>query len=122
MPSGSHTQASLYERIYRQVSSIPAGRVSTYGRIAGAAGIPGHARQVGYALHRLKPGSEVPWHRVVNAAGMISLAPASHGYTIQRQLLESEGVRFDHRNVICLARYLWPPVDGCHRAESSGRG
>lgn len=89
--------------IYAAVHRIPRGRVSTYGRVAAAAGIPGHARQVGYALAALDDDSDVPWHRVVNARGEVSARSGGSGFeALQRALLESEGVRFDARGRIDL--------------------
>lgn len=99
---------STYERIYRVVRGIPRGRVATYGLIARLAGLPGHARQVGYALHALPDDSGVPWFRVLNARGEISLSPAGSG-TVQRKLLEAEGVLFDKRGRVDLGRRLWKP-------------
>ncbi|MGD8700556.1 MAG: MGMT family protein [Gemmatimonadales bacterium] len=104
-----------YERIYGVVRGIPKGRVATYGQVARLAGMPGHARQVGYALHALSENSGVPWHRVVNARGEVSKR-AEPGYErIQRELLEAEGVRFDGRGRLSLTRYGWGSV-------LSGRG
>jgi len=95
-----------YQRIYAVVRRIPRGRVATYGQVAELAGLPGHARQVGYALHALPEGSAVPWQRVVNARGEIP--PRASGFEgPQRRLLEREGVRFDARGRIDLARYGW---------------
>lgn len=68
------------------------------------AGIPGNARQVGYALHCLPEDSDVPWQRVVNRQGRISLFTAGG---IQRALLESEGVVFDARETIDLNEFQW---------------
>jgi methylated-DNA-protein-cysteine methyltransferase related protein len=99
--------SSLYPRIYRAVRGIPRGRVATYGQIAALAGIPGHARQVGYALHRLQEGSGVPWHRVVNRLGRISLISDPSAGTLQRALLESEGVAFDAAGAVPLKKYRW---------------
>ena len=84
-----------YRRIYAVVAAIPYGRVATYGQVAALAGLSGHARQVGYALHALPEGSTLPWHRVVNARGEVSARsePGWEGY--QRHLLEEEAVRFD---------------------------
>jgi methylated-DNA-protein-cysteine methyltransferase related protein len=62
---------------------------------------------VGYAMAALPPGSGVPWHRVINSRGEISLAPEGDGYQVQRALLESEGVVFDERGRIDLARFGW---------------
>jgi methylated-DNA-protein-cysteine methyltransferase-like protein len=100
------SRATSYQRIYRVVRRIPRGRVATYGQIAELAGLAGHARQVGYALHATPEAEDLPWHRVVNARGQISL-PALAG-DIQRQLLEQEGVIFSGER-IDLARYRWRP-------------
>lgn len=92
---------------YRQVRRIPAGCVATYGQIAALAGRPRHARQVGYALHALPENSDVPWHRVVNARGEISLRAAGGHDLVQKRLLRREGVRFDASGRIDLSRYQW---------------
>jgi methylated-DNA-protein-cysteine methyltransferase-like protein len=99
---------SSYQRIYAIVRRIPRGRVATYGQIAKLAGLAGHARQVGYALHALSSATALPWQRVVNAAGAISLR-ASSGAVSQRILLEKEGVEFDARGRISLKRFGWRP-------------
>ena len=90
-------------RVQRHIRRIPNGRVTTYGRVAEALGAPGAARAVASALAALPEGSDVPWWRVVNAAGKISL-PGSHGL-LQRSLLEAEGVRFTRGGRVELARY-----------------
>lgn len=96
---------SLYDRIYEVVRRIPRGRVATYGQVAREAGLGGQARLAGYALHNLPEGSDVPWHRVVNARGRIALDDSRGGASIQRALLEAEGVTFDRHNSISLQRY-----------------
>lgn len=99
-----------HEDIWEIVRRIPRGRVSTYGRVARLAGLVRRARFVGYALHNIPPGLPVPWHRVVNARGMISFAEGSRNYARQRELLEREGVRFvDGR--VDLGRVGWPKED-----------
>jgi methylated-DNA-protein-cysteine methyltransferase-like protein len=98
-----------YERIYAAVARIPRGRVATYGEVAAAAGLPGRARQVGYALHALPAGRPVPWHRVVNARGEVSTRATPGWEEIQRDLLEQEEVFFGLRDRIDLARYGWKP-------------
>jgi methylated-DNA-protein-cysteine methyltransferase related protein len=98
-----------YQRIYAVVRRIPKGRVATYGQVAALAGIAGHARQVGYALHALPQGSTVPWHRVVNASGEISARSMPGAELVQHQLLAREGVRFDARGRITLSRNRWAP-------------
>jgi methylated-DNA-protein-cysteine methyltransferase-like protein len=102
---------STYRRIYAAVKRIPRGRVATYGQIASLAGFGRHARLVGYALHALPHGSTTPWHRVINAQGRVSARHAEpDGSLLQRMLLEAEGVRFDARGRVSLARFGWRPV------------
>jgi methylated-DNA-protein-cysteine methyltransferase related protein len=100
---------SAYGRIYAVVRRIPRGRVATYGQVAELAGLSGHARQVGYALHALPASIAVPWHRVLNAQGALSLRREPGAELTQRLLLEREGVRFDARGRVSLARVLWRP-------------
>jgi methylated-DNA-protein-cysteine methyltransferase-like protein len=94
--------------IYSAVRRIPRGRVSTYGTIATLAGLDGHARQVGYALHDLPANSSVPWHRVINAKGEISARSGGDSHELQRMLLEAEGIEFDLAGRVELARFAWP--------------
>ena len=98
-----------YQRIYRVVRRIPKGRVATYGQVASLAGLAGHARQVGYALHALPDGTVVPWHRVVNAAGRISARATPGGELVQQLLLEKEGIRLDGRGRVPLDHLRWNP-------------
>jgi methylated-DNA-protein-cysteine methyltransferase related protein len=99
--------AGTYERVYAVVRRIPRGRVATYGQVAVLAGLPGHARQIGYALHALPGRSAVPWHRVVNAKGEVSARAVRGAELEQRMLLAREGVAFDGRGRIPLARFRW---------------
>jgi len=103
--------SSRWRQFYRWVEKIPEGKVATYGQIAALAGLPRHARQVGYALAALPEESTVPWQRVVNARGEVSLRAASDlGHSgFQRHLLEEEGVVFDLVGRIDLARFAWRP-------------
>jgi methylated-DNA-protein-cysteine methyltransferase-like protein len=101
--------SSSYQRIYAVVRRIPEGRVATYGQVASLAGLAGHARQVGYALHALPDGTAIPWHRVVNAKGGISLRSMPGGELVQRGLLEREGIPLDPRGRVPLARVRWQP-------------
>ena len=97
-----------YQRIWATVDCIPRGRVATYGQVAREAGLPGRARQVGYALRHLPPGTELPWHRVVNARGEISVRSATGGVSReQRGRLAREGVLLDERGRVDLGRYGW---------------
>ncbi len=101
--------SDTYRRIYSVVRRIPKGRVATYGQVAVLAGLPGHARQVGYALHALGESTRVPWHRVINAKGEISLRSAVGGHHEQRMRLERENVEFDQRSRVKLDRFGWAP-------------
>jgi methylated-DNA-protein-cysteine methyltransferase-like protein len=83
--------------------------VATYGQVAVLAGLPNRARQVGYALHALPAASRVPWHRVVNAQGRISLRSSGLGHDeLQAQMLAREGVKFADGS-ISLVRFQWRP-------------
>ena len=99
---------------YRVVRRIPRGRVATYGEVALVAGKPRAARQVGYALAALRGAAhDVPWQRVLGArprgrAAVSLLDPV--GAAVQRRLLEAEGVEFDDRERIDLARFGWKKV------------
>lgn len=104
------TTANSYKEIYSVVARIPVGHVATYGQIARLAGMPGRARQVGYALSALSDHGPIPWHRVVNARGMISTRSGENPMElVQRLLLENEGVSFDERGRISLTRFQWRP-------------
>ena len=107
--SDSRGKRSRWKAVYDAVRRIPRGKVATYGQIARLAGLGGDARQVGYALHALPAGSRVPWHRVINARGGISLHPSTGGDVTQRLLLEKEGVRFNAAGRTDIERFGWKP-------------
>ena len=107
----SRRLSDSYSRIYAVVRRIPRGRVATYGQVAAIAGLPNHARQVGYALHALPEGSDVPWQRVINARGEISPRASAGWEGLQRRLLEEEGVAFDAGGRVDLERCRWDPDD-----------
>ena len=99
---------SARQVIWQVVAAIPRGKVATYGQVATLAGRPGYARFVGTCLKGLPPDTALPWHRVVNASGKISLAPGSAGYQRQKVLLEKEGINFKDGR-FSLRRYQWQP-------------
>ena len=106
----------IYERVWAAVKRIPRGRVATYGQIAASVGMPRHARQAGYALAATPVEKKIPWHRVINAQGKISLRLKhwdSGGDNFQRILLEAEGVAFDCSGRVDLKRYRWLPTLAC---------
>src|SRR2546427_7932047 len=98
----------FYHRIYRIVRHIPRGRVATYGLVARLAGRPGAARTVGWALSALPDDSDVPWWRVLNAAGRISLSRAGHNNGLERALLLWGGGKISPRGAVNLATCGWP--------------
>ena len=102
-----------YARIYAVIKKIPKGKVATYGQIAALAGIPRGARQVGTALRNTPVNLTLPWQRVINAQGHISLRMKdwqSGGDDYQRVLLEGEGVAISAEGKIDLQRYRWAPA------------
>lgn len=105
-PGSERPRGRLYERVYDVARRIPKGRVATYGQIAAIVGrcTP---RQVGYAMAAVPCGSGVPWHRVINARGMVSERAAGDGSEVQRALLEGEGVRFDELDRVDLSVFGW---------------
>lgn len=101
---------SFDRRVCQTVSRIPRGQLATYGQIAELIGAYGCARQVGWALRRLSLPSSVPWHRVVNARGRISMSLSREGSDwIQRELLIEEGVPVDGEGRLPLGQHLWRP-------------
>ena len=99
-----------YARIYEVVRQIPSGTVATYGQIAQIVG-GCTARMVGYALAASPADGDVPWQRVINAQGKISLRANSGENTLQRQLLEEEGIHFDAQSRVNLKQYRWAGPD-----------
>jgi methylated-DNA-protein-cysteine methyltransferase-like protein len=92
--------------VYRLVKKVPRGRVTTYGAVAKQLRLPGGARIVGYAMASCPSGQGIPWHRVIGAGGRILIAEPHR--SLQRRLLESEGVSFKN-NAIDLRIYAWTP-------------
>lgn len=88
-----------YELIWEMVKQIPKGKVAAYGDVAKLSGLPGQQRLVGYALHNLPRNSGVPWQRVVNSQGKISLPKKSGSYARQRNLLTKEGIIFEKEKI-----------------------
>ncbi len=107
MAEGVDSFAGLVKRIIR---AIPAGKVATYGQVAALAGNPRAVRGVVWILHASSRKAALPWHRVVNRRGQISLRPGQ-GYEEQRALLEAEGVPFDTDDRIDLTHHLWRPTN-----------
>lgn len=107
-----NTTPSFNQLVYALVRAIPSGKVLSYGRVAQLLGVPRGARAVGWALSALKSGHEpdVPWYRVVNAQGRVSIKGSPEGAIEQRDHLEAEGVTFDATDRIAMSQYLWEPT------------
>ncbi len=100
----------FYQKVYLTVSKIPYGKIATYGQIADLIYAYGRARQVGWALRRLKLPSNVPWHRVINSKGLITMSLSRNGTDfIQQELLINEGIKFNSKMKIDIKKYLWKP-------------
>lgn len=97
-------EESFTDRVIAVISSIPEGRVVSYGQVAALAGNPRGARQVVRVLHSSSRRHDLPWHRVINAQGEISLAPTMGG-DLQRSLLAAEGVELDVRGRVDFERF-----------------
>ena len=99
----------LQRQILEVIALIPFGKVATYGQIAKLAGLPKHARLVGTVLKNLDEGSQLPWHRVINSQGKISLSKFNEkGENIQQLKLEAEGIYLLNGKVN-LKEFAWQP-------------
>lgn len=109
-------EPNFFARVYAVVRCIPRGKVASYGQIAALLGQPQAARTVGWALSALQGDdvSDVPWHRVINSAGRISISRVDLTADLQRALLEAEGIEFDARGYVDWRRFGW---EGMDRAE-----
>lgn len=94
-------------KIIQLISAIPAGKVATYGQIAAMAGNHRAARQVSRVLHTCTSKYQLPWHRVIGAAGKISIPKDHSGYFKQKKKLEEEGVMFGLSDTIDLSEFQW---------------
>ena len=100
----------FFEQVHRLVRLVPPGKVISYGAIARMLGQPHAARTVGWAMRGLPEGSDVPWHRVINSQGRISLGGRGYGADLQRAMLEAEGIDFDERGQVDWDRFGWEGI------------
>lgn len=108
MDESKKMSKSFHQRVVDIIKRIPKGKVATYGQIAAYAGNPRAARQVAYILHSSSRKENLPWYRVVNSKGGISLKPGA-GFELQKKLLKNEGVILKEDNCIDLKRFQWIP-------------
>lgn len=104
----TYKRTEITDNIINIIKNIPEGKVATYGQIAVIAGSPYYARQVAWILHSLSKKENLPWHRVINSKGEISLK-SGQGFEEQKHLLEIEGISFIN-NKVNLNEYLWNPI------------
>jgi methylated-DNA-protein-cysteine methyltransferase-like protein len=102
-----------WNSVYHLVKKIPRGRVTTYGRIAQVLKLRGGARAAGHALAACPSGRGIPWHRVVGAGGRLLLRESR--VSLQRKLLESEGVQVAERRIVDFASHQWLPARASRR-------
>jgi methylated-DNA-protein-cysteine methyltransferase-like protein len=103
------SEKTYTQRVLEAIKAVPPGRVATYGQLAAMAGNPRGARQVVRVLASLSAKEGLPWHRVINARGTISLPGA--GFDEQKVRLEAEGVAVDGRGAVDLKKYQWRPEE-----------
>jgi len=104
------TDTAFRDEVLRLVRRIPCGRLATYGQIAAMAGFPRRPRQVGMILKGLPEGTDLPWHRVVNAQGYVPSKGRWWGAMVQIQRLREEGIDVDDLGNLALAAYQWQGV------------
>jgi methylated-DNA-protein-cysteine methyltransferase related protein len=108
-PQSEIKMTAFTQDVIRLVRQIPRGKVATYGQIAELAGKPGAARGVGWILNSCAETHKLPWQRVLNSQGQISLHPKSAEFKEQRRLLKKEGVEFLTSKALDLSVYQWKP-------------
>lgn len=112
---------SPFARMAKEViRAIPRGRVATYGQVAALAGRMGAARGVAWILHSSSGAAELPWHRVINARGGISLG-RGRGFEEQKKRLIAESVVVGRGGRVDLKRFQWEPKDGAARRSPAAR-
>jgi methylated-DNA-protein-cysteine methyltransferase-like protein len=110
------TNPMNWKSVYELVKKIPRGRVMTYGQVAKALRLPGGARTAGRAMAASPSGGGVPWHRVVGAGGRL-LIREPHA-SLQRKLLESEGLKLAEKRILDFKNHEWVPGKA-HRSGSA---
>lgn len=94
---------NTFNQIYDLVSSVPKGKVTTYGALAKIVNVD--PRVVGFALHANNDPTHIPCHRVINSKGKISSGYAFGGPGIQKEMLENEGIKFDKKEAVDLEKF-----------------
>tara|TARA_R110000764_G_scaffold52795_2_gene114874 strand:+ start:317 stop:661 length:345 start_codon:yes stop_codon:yes gene_type:complete len=100
---------NFFERVYQVARLIPEGRVTSYGAIAKYLGAARSARMVGWAMNASHKMDDIPAHRVVNKAGLLTGKHHFDGTNLMQQLLEGEGVVIKDLQIVQLENYFWDP-------------
>lgn len=103
---------NYFEQVYKTVSRVPKGKVTTYGQIAKMISTGSAARTVGWALRALPNGTKVPWQRVIGKGGIITIVNPQATKSLQAALLRRDGIKVvkdENQYIIDLYKYLWHP-------------
>lgn len=114
------TESPFTREAKRVIRAIPRGRVATYGQIAALAGRERAARGVAWVLHSSSDAAGLPWHRVINGRGGISLG-RGRGFEEQKKRLAAEGVAVSRGGRVDLRRFQWEPADGAAARSPAAR-
>lgn len=95
------------QKVIKIVSQIPKGKIASYGFIAILAGKPRGAREVGWILFSISPDSNIPWWRVINSKGFISIKNSMISKKFQKEMLEKENIYVDNKFMVDLKKYHW---------------
>lgn len=109
------------DKVLTTIRRIPKGKVATYGQIAAYAGSPRAALMVGRILRQSSESEQLPWQRVINSRGRISIMNINYPAELQAQLLRQEGVMVTEKNreyFIDLSEYLWRPLGSSAELEA----
>jgi methylated-DNA-protein-cysteine methyltransferase-like protein len=116
----TRTESPFTREAKRVIRAIPRGRVATYGQIAALAGRERAARGVAWVLHSSSDAAGLPWHRVINGRGGISLG-RGRGFEEQKKRLVAEGVVVGRNGRVDLKRFQWEPKDGAAARSLAAR-
>ena len=104
-----NSTSQFKNKVIKIVNSIPYGKVVSYGQVALYCGAPRAAREVGWALNRLENTIEVPWWRVINNKGQITIKGSEYSADFQRKLLRSEKIEVSEDFLVDMEKYRWIP-------------
>lgn len=103
------SQPNFFDKVYEVAKLIPYGRVTSYGAIAKYLGAARSARMVGWAMNN-SLAKDVPAHRVVNRAGVLTGKHHFDGTNLMQQLLENEGITVVDNQIIDFQKHFWDPA------------